>query len=60
MIMTIPEEEKASFDGLITSLIPVGGLLGACYSNVMLKTQTRRTALIFTDIVGIVGKVGSL
>lgn len=51
------DDDKASFDGLITSLIPLGGLIGAYMSHHLLKIYSRKNGLIFCDIIGIIGKI---
>ncbi|EDK31223.1 MFS sugar transporter (macronuclear) [Tetrahymena thermophila SB210] len=49
------EDDRVNFEGLITSLIPLGGVIGAYFSHHILKIYSRKDGLILSDIISIVG-----
>ena len=55
-LMKVDEDDSAAFDGLMTGIIPIGGLLGSLLSNPILKRFSRKQSLILTDIIGVLGK----
>jgi len=48
-------ENLPFYDGLISSLIPAGALVGAISSGIVLDKFSRKNALIITDLIGLVG-----
>jgi len=55
--MKVDVDDSAAFDGLMTGIIPIGGLLGSLLSNPILKRFSRKQSLILTDIIGVLGKL---
>ncbi|KAL4446869.1 hypothetical protein ABPG74_014841 [Tetrahymena malaccensis] len=53
--LEINEDFQAAFDGFITSLLPIGGLIGSLMSMYIFKYFSRRYSMIVIDLLGIVG-----
>lgn len=51
------EEPKSNIQSLVNCLLPLGGAFGAFSASLILSVLRRKNALMFTDLIGIIGVI---
>ena len=49
------EEQKKSFSSIISSILPIGAIIGSIFSGLIINSMGRRKSFILTDIISLIG-----